>query len=168
MTFDPFANHAAPQDKTPIEGGLVNATLPAATFSPTADNKVTLTFKAGAGYEAPWIVVHGANIDDAYEQIEGSGEKLASLMDKVARAANYFQTNYQPPAKPQGKPSFQGGKVQQQAQPSEGGYTCEHGARNYKNGGSWEAQFCGAPQGVPKAEQCPPLWKQKDGSFKAK
>lgn len=33
---------------------------------------------------------------------------------------------------------------------------CKHGARSYKEGGSWKAWFCPSPKGTP--DQCEPLW----------
>ncbi|MFI8942451.1 hypothetical protein [Streptomyces syringium] len=48
-------------------------------------------------------------------------------------------------------------------------YLCNHGQRPGKDNGpdSWAAYFC-ADRSLPKDEQCAPLWRQKDGSFRVK
>lgn len=131
------------------------------------------TLKYGAGYDAPWLVVRDATSEGLKQKLEGAAG--SGLMETIAKAAAMAAALA--PGKPAAQaapattapPTFQNGQVQYGAAPAPaaGGYTCAHGARNYKNGGSWEAQFCGAPQGTPKDQQCAPLWKdKKTGDFK--
>lgn len=66
-----------------------------------ADNNqgITLTYKGGSGFDAPWVVVHAADLQDAYEiasdpllrklfeQVIAGGEFFASLATPKAAAA---------------------------------------------------------------------------------
>ncbi|MEU3690498.1 hypothetical protein [Streptomyces narbonensis] len=170
MTFDPFANqNNAPADNA---SATTNTEMPAAVASAPNPFKIGFTLKSSDKMGGEWLTpcVYGATANETAER----GRDLlvamqeVGLIDLTAKAANYVRTQHIAPEPPKGQPKFQGGKVQHQGQAAEGEYTCEHGNRNFKDGGSWAAQFCGAPQGVPKSEQCPPLWRQKDGTFKAK
>lgn len=170
MTFDPFANDAK-TNATPAAEQNVNTAMPAAVSAGPNPFKIGFTFKASEKFSGEWLTptVYGSSAQETAER----GRDLIHAMQEVgiidltAKAANYMRSQHIAPEPVKGKPTFQGGTVQHQAAPA-GDYTCEHGSRNFKDGGSWAAQFCGAPQGVPKSDQCPPLWKQKDGSFKAK
>ncbi|SHN24240.1 hypothetical protein [Streptomyces yunnanensis] len=169
MTFDPFANNnQAATEQAPATP--VNTSMPAAVAAAPNPFKIGFTLKAADQMSGEWLTpaVYGQTAQETAERgrdlIHAMQE--VGLIDLTAKAASYVRSQHIAPEKPKGKPSFQGGKVQHQAQG--GDYECEHGKRNFKDGGSWAAQFCGAPQGVPKDQQCAPLWRQKDGSFKAK
>lgn len=55
------------------------------------NDEVVVTFKAGAGYDAPWIVVHAKDLRDALDQVSGDNhEVLKKLMEQVAGAGKYF------------------------------------------------------------------------------
>ena len=55
------------------------------------EGKVTITLKGGAGFDAPWIVIHAADIPDAYLQLSGDqAALLVELMDKVKKAGKHF------------------------------------------------------------------------------
>ena len=57
----------------------------------SGDGKVTITLKGGAGFDAPWIVIHAADIPDAYLQLSGDhAALLVELMDKVKKAGAHF------------------------------------------------------------------------------
>ncbi len=57
----------------------------------SAEGKITITLKGGAGFDAPWIVIHASDIPDAYEQLTGDNAALLSeLMGKVKSAAQHF------------------------------------------------------------------------------
>jgi hypothetical protein len=52
---------------------------------------VTVTLKGGAGFDAPWIVIHAGDIGDAYDQLSGDNASvLAKLMDRTRHAASHF------------------------------------------------------------------------------
>lgn len=55
--------------------------------SPDRDGAV-VTLKAGAGYDAPWIVLHATSQQDAIDQL--SSDVNEELMDLVARKAKEF------------------------------------------------------------------------------
>lgn len=63
---------------------------PAVVAVGSSDGKVVLTFKGGAGYSDPWIVVHANDIDEALRYVTEDAPKMISLMDRVQRAAQHF------------------------------------------------------------------------------
>lgn len=68
---------------------------------------VTVTLKGGAGFDAPWIVIHASDINDAYEQLSGDNASvLAKLMDRTRHAASHFTSlgGGQAPAAPAARP----------------------------------------------------------------
>lgn len=55
------------------------------------EGKVTLTLKGGSGFDAPWIVIHAADIPDAYEQLSGDNAALlVEVMGKLKKASVFF------------------------------------------------------------------------------
>jgi hypothetical protein len=56
-----------------------------------SEGKVVLTFKGGTSFDAPWIVIHAASLQDAYNQVtHDNAVKLSDLMDRVQVAGQYF------------------------------------------------------------------------------
>lgn len=56
-----------------------------------SEGKIVLTFKGGSGFEAPWIVIHAQNIDEAADYLSPeSGPKLLDLMTRVQNAGQHF------------------------------------------------------------------------------
>lgn len=56
-----------------------------------SEGKVVLTFKGGSGFDAPWIVIHAADLQDANDQVSGDSAKLlVDTMDKLQRAGKKF------------------------------------------------------------------------------
>lgn len=67
MSNDPFASAPA-QDEAQQESTPTTETSkekPLTTTTVTDQSKLTLTFKGGAGYDAPWVVVHANNPSEA-------------------------------------------------------------------------------------------------------
>jgi hypothetical protein len=68
------------------------ATVKKEEVQPVADNTnnegITLTFKGGAGFDAPWVVVHARDLEDAYET--ASDPLLGKLFEKVAETSQEF------------------------------------------------------------------------------
>lgn len=63
----------------------------AAKPAPSGDGKVVLTLKGGAGFDAPWIVIHATDLEDAYDQVSGENASLlAKVMESTRKAANHF------------------------------------------------------------------------------
>lgn len=139
-----------------------------------SDNQtgVTVTLKAGPGFESPWIVIHAESVADAKAQIN-QGE-FAELAERTVAAAEFFRAAHNvksglaaneppqqaaPPVQQQQSWSQQGsGQTQAPAQSSEG-KRCAHGEMTYREGvgkGSgkpYKAYFCPAPRGT---NQCAP------------
>lgn len=99
---DPFgaqAAQAAPapeeaQQQTPPSDPWQSAPAPVApphTIVQGADGKVVLTFKGGGGFEAPWVVVHASNLDEALSYVTENGAKLLDLFNRVQTAATAFR-----------------------------------------------------------------------------
>ena len=51
---------------------------------------VTVTLKAGTGFEAPWIVIHAESVTDAKNQID-TGD-FAALAERTVAAAEFFRS----------------------------------------------------------------------------
>jgi hypothetical protein len=83
---DPFASAPAEAQEVPVaEAPVSTPSRPA--VATTAEGKITVTLKGGSGFDAPWIVIHAADVDDAYSQFD---QKLADLMEKVQTAGQHF------------------------------------------------------------------------------
>jgi hypothetical protein len=137
---------------------------------------VTVTLKAGVGFEAPWIVIHASDVSDALKQVD-TGD-FATLAERTVSAAQFFraahtgktafpgaQTTADVP--PQAAPAWseQGSQQsyqqppQQAAPVQQGGKQCAHGAMVYReakpgSGKDWKAYFCPTPKDTPG--QCKP------------
>ncbi|GAB4584449.1 hypothetical protein [Nocardia sp. IFM 10818] len=166
---DPFSSASEAQDTQPTNGGSVfdapaaPAAAPARPAAPSGDGKVVLTFKGGAGYDAPWVVIHAADLQDAYNQVSAENAALlASVMQETQRAGQYFSGLGG--SAPKGGTGGGGQQRQQQRAPQEsapGGESrqCQHGEMQFKsgvgkNGKPWKAFMCPAPRNAP--DQCSP------------
>lgn len=136
-------------------------------------NGLTVTLKAGVGFEAPWIVIHAADAADALKQID-TGD-FATLAERTVAAAEFFRAahnvkkglsaNEAPapqPAPQQGGPSWSQQPSQQDGGASNyatnsgssaGGKQCAHGAMTLREGvsakGPWKGYFCPLKKGDP-------------------
>lgn len=157
----PFDNPPADAPEAPKEAPITDK--PAPRPVPTGDGKVVLTFKGGSGYDAPWIVIHAADLDDAAAQIEGeNANTLAKIMEKVQRAGQHF-SGLAPAKASTGGGGNSGGSGRQAppqgAQEAPGGEKryCSHGEMQFKSGTSkqgkpWKGFFCPTPKGT--SDQC--------------
>ncbi len=93
---DPFA---APADEPQTAPKGVNDSISEALNSapklvsvPTpSEGKVVLTFKGGRDFDAPWIVIHAADLEDAHASVYGDNAVLlSSLMEQVQKAGQHF------------------------------------------------------------------------------
>lgn len=146
-------------------------------------DKVTITLKADG--QAPWIVVHAANAEEAHQILGAVYTGGAQSLAEHAAAASAALTNAwveekkrQQPGQPAATAArVLDGQVQQtQVAPAqEAGFggtpsvSCIHGERVHRTGstakGPWEALFCPTAKGT--TGQCAPLFKdQKTGVFK--
>lgn len=137
------------------------------------NNGVTVTLKAGQGFEAPWIVIHAESVADAKDQIDQG--VFAELAERTVAAAEFFRAAHNvkkglaaneaasapAPQPQQNGPSWSQQGSQQQAPPAQQGEgkTCIHGPMTYRegvgkqSGKPYKAYFCAAPKG---SAQCSP------------
>lgn len=125
-----------------------------------SEGKLVVTLKGGKGYEAPWVVVHAIDVDDAMETL--SHEKLPALLEKAQKASEYFEgaaptkDTGQVASRPQN--GSQGQQQRTQGRPAAategpwGVQTCEHGTMTFKSGvgddgNVWQGYFCPVPKG---------------------
>lgn len=105
MSLDPFA---APAPEPEPAASALPVEKPAATAArPSLDEgKVVVTLKGGAGYEAPWIVIHAGSPAEADALLNS---EMLELMGKVQRAAGTFRgaapANPNAPAATSSRPS---------------------------------------------------------------
>lgn len=140
---------------------------PAPIVVQSGDGKLTVTLKAGPGFEVPWIVRHANTVAEAVEFMQDP--QLDELMDLTARKAKEFAKAYggsqaAPKASGGGSwgnktpaaPAASGGAVEWDAEAEE--YTCNHGGATQRKGesakGPWTGYFCPQPKGSP--DQCSP------------
>ncbi|MFJ7907527.1 hypothetical protein [Kitasatospora sp. NPDC096204] len=167
----PWDEPSSPAANSPIP----NAQEAPVTQTPTAVTssapfKIGFTLKAAGGFEAEWLTptVWGHTAQETAERgVELlTALKATGLIDLTAKAAQYTRDQHKgsggTPAATQKR--FEGGRVVSKPPAGLGDDQCEHG-RKLVDKGTWSAMFCQAPN---KAAQCAPLWKQDDGSFKAK
>ncbi|MFD8594577.1 hypothetical protein ACFV1L_06210 [Kitasatospora sp. NPDC059646] len=141
------------------------------TTNPTREPFVIgFTLKADAGFAGEWLTprVYGATAEEAARRGAEllTAMKAEGLIDLTSRAAEYTRSQYKgsgTAASNSAPKRFEGGKVVKAQTAGPGDDDCPHG-RTPREGDTWAALFCSARS---KAEQCPPLWRQKDGSYKA-
>ena len=140
----PFEEPAAPKKAA--------AKKPAVKAEPDGDGKLTVTLKGGAGFDAPWIVVHASSVDDALDLFQGDAAKLASLMDRVQSAGKHF-TGLAPakPASSGGAPARPGNEAPEGTPEAPGpDWTYKTGVG--KNGKTWKAWM------PPRGSDASPVW----------
>lgn len=170
MTFDPFAD--VPATTTVLEPtsefvalaqkeGLIPMTAPAVV--PQADGKVVVTLKGGTAYDAPWIVIHAANVGDALTQLQD--QYLKNLIDRTAEVGQYFAglnkpAQVAPQQQASSAPQDHSSTPPQQQAPSGEQKFCAHGEMQYKTGVSkagktYKGFFCSSQD---RNAQCSPQW----------
>jgi hypothetical protein len=95
--IDPFADVVADTDAPEpfTEEAPKKAPAKKQAVKPPADPNgregVTITLKGGAGFDAPWIVIHATDIQDAHDTVSGENATLlAKLMERTRHAASHF------------------------------------------------------------------------------
>jgi hypothetical protein len=169
---DPF-DERSPWDETPETTTPKKEDLPvtSAAFNGPAPFEIGFTLKAGNGFDAEWLTPRVSGHDAAETARRGAelltALKSEGLIDLTAKAADYTRSQYKGGGNPGGGSApkrFNGGRVENAgAAPKTAGDDCPHG-RSLVSKANWTALFCDGPDG----DKCEPLWKQKDGSFKAK
>jgi hypothetical protein len=171
---DPF-DERSPWDEATEAPQKENKPVTTAAPEGPAPFKIGFTLKAANGFDAEWLTptVFGHSAEETAKRGAEllTAMKNEGLIDLTSKAAEYTRSQYKGSA---GNPGgggapkrFNGGKVEQRggggSAPQVAGDDCPHG-RSLVSKSNWSALFC---QAEDKGSQCEPLWKQKDGSFKA-
>lgn len=164
---DPFApqTEAAPVAEAPKQSdNPVSAYINTSPAHQSSD-KIVVTLKGGTGYDAPWIVIHASDLQEAHNHFAGDNSKLMhDLMARVQNASKQFAGSAPTSTVAQNTPVQVRSNVPAGAQQAPGGETrqCSHGemayrtGRSQKDGGTWKAFMCPTPKGTPN--QCAPQW----------
>ena len=172
MATDPFADDApwndydAENDISTDDNDTEENNNMADYVTPEQDGtEVSVTLKGGAGYDAPWVVLRGKDVDSVSAMLD---EKLQNLLRQAAKYGQFFSQTTAPAS----RPSNGGGQQTQQApvnrapaavtQHPEGKQeVCDHGEpMQYKAGVSqrtgkaYKMFVCTAR--VPREQQCRP------------
>lgn len=131
---------------------------------------ITVTLKAGPGYEAPWIVIHAADAASALRQVKDA--VMSELAQATVTMAQWFSTkasgakpvNSGTPtqrSEPAGKPPSMGGP--------DGSKSCRHGEMTWadrvaksgaNSGRRYQAYMCSS---TDRSDQCKAVgWKWMD------
>ncbi|WP_431911625.1 hypothetical protein [Nonomuraea jabiensis] len=120
----------------------------------TSEGKIVTTIKYGAGFDAPWTVIHSDSIEEA-ERSLNEAKNLLELTAKVARFAKTLDSGTAP-AGQRGNGNGGGQRQQQSTPPGVETKTCAHGEMTYRTGnsakGPWAGYFCPLEKGNP--DQC--------------
>ena len=130
------------------------AAKPAKKEDELSEGKVTLTFKGGSGFDAPWVVLHPTDLDDALEMVSGNNAAtLAQVFERVQNAGQLFSG--MGPAKPAassgGAPARPGAEAPGGTPAAPGpDWTYKTGVG--KNGKTWKAWM------PPRGSDASPVW----------
>lgn len=145
MPFDPFADIEEPDEaQTYIEEFPEDP--PFAEPTPTkeekvivavpSEGKVVVTLKGASGYDAPWIVIHADDANDALSQLDDPN--MVELIKKTSVMASGFQRTYKPSSAPASGASAAGSSDRKPPVATEapGGAKkyCAHGEMEFKSG----------------------------------
>lgn len=158
--FDPFAG--APEDAEAQEVAAPPAKKAPAkkvapkkesTISNNSEGKVVLTLKGGAGFDAPWIVVHADDLEDLHRQVTDEAALLASVMGQAQKAAKHFAgLSPSKPGNGGGAPARPGSEPPAGTpEPPGPGWTYKTGV-NAKTGKTWKAWM------PPRDSDEKPVW----------
>ncbi|MFE4513790.1 hypothetical protein ACFRMQ_06265 [Kitasatospora sp. NPDC056783] len=172
-----MSNYPNPFDETSPwdepQPDTTNPTTPNASEAPVttppipAPFTIGFTLKAASGFEAEWLTprVQGHTAEEAAQRGAEllNSMKAAGLIELASKAAEYTREQYKGGTGSGTTPKrFEGGKVTPKS--SGDAMDCPHGRKLFEKD-DWAAMFC---QARDKSSQCPPLWRQKDGTFKPK
>lgn len=159
--FDPFADDLQPEPVAANNTDAWNETEKKENkvmAGANTEGKIVVTLKGGAGFDAPWIVVHATDAADALEQL--NDKVLGELIARTKTVSAHFSGgsgNAGRPASPQSNSR----PPQQQAPASAGNAPgCDHGTRVYKSGVSKAGKpykMWACPSG-DRNDQCSPEW----------
>ncbi|AYG79969.1 hypothetical protein DWB77_02088 [Streptomyces hundungensis] len=171
MSENPFGSSPWGEPTTDTTTAETPKESPMTTPTTHTQEGVTLSFKGGEGYDASLLVLRAATVADMDAMLDEEASALASLMKRMAKIQKYStELNAKDKgAKPAGKNSFSGGKVQNSG--GDGGHQgvtdCEHG-RTHVAKGTWEAYFCNADERKGDDKCAPAFLNKKSGKFELK
>ncbi|GII83345.1 hypothetical protein Ssi03_13350 [Sphaerisporangium siamense] len=158
---DPWAAEAAYADEPRDEGQA--AVPPTNTPTPSkersvSEGKIVTTIKYGAGFDAPWTVIHSDSVAEA-ERALNEAKNLLELTARVAKYAKTLDSGTAPAAQRGGNGG--GGQARQASTPpGMPSKSCAHGEMTYRTGnsakGAWAGYFCPLEKGDP--DQCKPVF----------
>jgi hypothetical protein len=134
-----------------------NTTTKETRMSNGTEGKIVTTIKYGAGFDAPWTVIHSDSVEEA-EKTLNEAKNLLELTARVAKFAKALDSGTAPAPANRGN----GGGQRQQQGPPPGVETkrCPHGDMKYLTGngakGPWAGHFCPLEKGDP--DQCKPVF----------
>lgn len=139
MSNDPFASAPA-QDEAQQENTTptiqTSKEKPLTTATVSDQSKITLTFKGGSGFDAPWTVVHANNPTEAKEIIlDEDFKELLKLVQQVGGA--FVGMAPDKPAAPAGNGQPAGANQAPGGETPPPGYVFKSGMG--KNGKPWKA-----------------------------
>lgn len=141
------------------------------TINNNSEGKVVVTMKGDGGFDAPWIVIHADDVEEAKSLIKQSVND--GLVGDTATGARHFQKAWLGDGKqstsgqrrPQNNNSRPGKPANATKPPNgESAPECKHGEMQFKSGTKdkggelieWKAWMCPAPRGA--SDQCKPQW----------
>lgn len=159
---DPFAPKT--EADAPVQGKAEDNPVSADAVRLAAhqsSDKIVVTLKGGTGYDAPWIVIHASDLQEAHNHFSGDNSKLMQdLMARVQNASKGFAGSAPTTTVAQNTPVQARSNVPAGAQEAPDGDSrqCRHGEMQYKtgskNGRTWKGFFCPTPKDTPG--QCSP------------
>lgn len=176
-SFDPFSDDPADEPdteptpapkKTTRKPAVKKETTKMADETATDRTGMTLTFKGGSGFDAPWIVAHVADLQAADDLLSGENQdQLKRVMERSQSAGAFFASKAPTrPATESGAGARSGNTTAapaaSQAAPGGEERFCKHGPMSFKSGVSqktgkvWKAFMCPSPKGTP--DQCDAEW----------
>lgn len=104
---DPFATHADEAQQAPTDPWASDAEIAAAAAAPAkkapakkvaakveaapAESKHVVTLKGGAGFDAPWYVIHAESQAELEQLFNGDGaSRTAALIERIHAVAQHF------------------------------------------------------------------------------
>jgi hypothetical protein len=155
----PAAEHPADEAQSEFSPATKENVTVTVTNRTASEGKIVTTIKYGAGFDAPWTVIHSDTPEEALATLNSPTTR--ALIEQTAKVAKYSK-GLDSGTAPAGQRSGNGGGGQHQQQSTPPGVeakNCAHGEMTYRTGtsqkGPWKAYFCPAPN---KEDQCKPIW----------
>jgi len=161
--FDEAQAAPEPVDESPFEEPPVEApkkapakkvaAKPAKKENTLSESKITITLKGGSGFDAPWIVIHADDLEDASRQVNDEAALLADVMERVQKAGQHFAgLGPSKPASSSGGAPARPGAEAPGGTPAAPGPDWTYKTGVGKNGKTWKAWM------PPRGSDASPVW----------